>query len=147
MLSMQAVLILDDELVGPYTPDEFDYEGTLKVEIDPGVRLNVSLTHSNKQANQRYHQTIARQGETSFSSADFSIRLDKDPMARNGFSLDVGRSPAGSNLKRPGDVVGRVLDAQRAETGCHFDSHFSHVTADAFNMFLARMQRFLESDE
>lgn len=115
--------------------DGLIYQGILRIEIDPAKRINFSYTPQQDSARQHYEQDMQRQSETGAKVhpvSDLSIRLDLDPKAPNGISLDIGRSQFdGEQFSRPGDVVGKVMAAGSPE-GSHTYEGFTQEMVDQF---------------
>ena len=118
--------------------DGFGYAGTLVVEIDPEHRINFSYRPDQASAEAHYEQTVkvTRDGkERAWMTRDLSVRLDLDPTAPNGLSLDVGRSPyEGENLERPGDLVGKVLATTSSEGSHTYEPFTSDMVPEFSNM-------------
>jgi hypothetical protein len=119
----------------------------LTMHTQPGVRANFSLDQYGSTQEHLRQSVQMHQRGTEREYTDFSIRLDKDNSMPNGFSLDIGRDARGDGgMHRPGDVVGRALQASRQEYGSHFSEYFEGVTEADFNDFIDNLGTFLRAD-
>lgn len=124
-------------------PDFYHYPGKLKISVSDH-RIEFSLEHELPEAEERYAQTIhTERGDITTST--ISIRIDKDPSAPYGYSIDIGRDPREtSKLSRKGDLVGTLLSAVR-DDGSHFYTEADEINESSFSSMVHNLSLLLNS--
>lgn len=124
-------------------PDFYHYPGKLRVSISDR-RIEFSLEHELPEAEERYAQTIhTERGDITTST--ISIRIDKDPSAPYGYSVDIGRDPREtSKLSRKGDLLGTLISAVR-DDGSHFYTEADEINESSFKSMAHNLSLLLNS--
>lgn len=124
-------------------PDFYHYPGKLKISVSDH-RIEFSLQHELPEAEERYAQTIhTERGDITTNT--ISIRIDKDPSAPHGYSVDIGRDPREtSKLSRRGDLLGTLLSATR-DDGSHFYTEADEINESSFRTMTHNLSLLLNS--
>lgn len=124
----------DDDL----WPDEFHY---------PGTRIEFLYKPDITTMRQR-HESHSVHGDTITHNDALSIRIDRDPDAPNGLSVDIGRSVYdavynGKRLYRTNDLLGGIL-MDASPSACHAYDGFIDTDLEEFESFTQRLVVQLE---